>query len=213
MDEAVTSVAGAEDTSLNDVTSLAKLFAVLMTLCIVATIIGNILVVMSVFTYRPLRAVQNFYIVSLAVADLAVAILVMPFNAAVSTANGRWYFGGLWCHIWLTCDILTCTASILNLCAIAVDRYFAVHNPIDYGRSRTVGKVLIAVALVWIASAIISIPPLILFGRTGTGNDTSTENNLTTRLVWRVSCISIVCISFRLFLGSRYFGSICSSVI
>jgi hypothetical protein len=180
--DSTTGNAAAGDGDDDDViTPMSKVFAALMTLCIVATIIGNVLVVLSVFTYRPLRAVQNFYIVSLAVADLAVAVLVMPFNVAVSTVGGRWSFGWVWCHIWLTCDILTCTASILNLCAIAVDRYFAVHDPIGYGQKRTVGRVLVAVALLWIASAVISIPPLPLFGRTGSGNATDFDNNTSSR--------------------------------
>jgi len=57
-----------------------------MSACIAATIIGNVLVVLSVLTYRPLRGVmQNFYIVSLAVADLAVAHLALAHLAASPT--------------------------------------------------------------------------------------------------------------------------------
>lgn len=70
--------------------------AMVLTLIIVTTIVGNILVILSVFTYKPLRIVQNFFIVSLAVADLTVAILVLPLNVAYSI-RGRWDFG---IHIW-----------------------------------------------------------------------------------------------------------------
>ncbi len=137
----------------------AVLFATFTAICICFTIIGNILVVMSVFTYRPLRNVPNFFIVSLAVADLAVAILVMPFNVA-NFCIGYWVFGSIFCNMWLTFDILTCTASILNLCAIAIDRYYAIHDPINYSQKRTFGRVMVMIALVWGLSAIISIPPL-----------------------------------------------------
>jgi len=100
--------------------------------------------------------------VSLAGADLAVAILVMPFNAANFVANdGDWKFGSVWCNIWLTLDILCCTASILHLCAIAIDRYYAIHDPINYAVQRTYRRVLFKIGLVWVASAVISIPPLI----------------------------------------------------
>ncbi|KAK2587126.1 hypothetical protein KPH14_002888 [Odynerus spinipes] len=135
------------------VASLALGFIVL------ATILGNSLVILSVFTYRPLRIVQNFFIVSLAVADLALAILVMPFNLAYLLL-GRWIFGIHFCKLWLTCDVLCCTASILNLCAIALDRYWAITDPINYAQKRTLKRVLGTIAGVWLLSGAISSPPL-----------------------------------------------------
>lgn len=72
----------------------AILTIIILSLFILLTIIGNILVILSVFTYKPLRIVQNFFIISLAVADLTVAILVLPFNVAYAV-SGRWIFGKL----------------------------------------------------------------------------------------------------------------------
>ncbi|XP_074643997.1 putative G-protein coupled receptor No18 [Tubulanus polymorphus] len=138
----------------------AVVSAVFLFIFIIITIIGNILVILSVFTYRPLKNVQNFFIVSLACADLAVAILVMPFNI-INFILEYWIFGNVFCNVWLTCDVLCCTASILNLCAIATDRYWAIHDPINYANKRTLKRVLIMIALVWGVSAVISIPPLV----------------------------------------------------
>ncbi|KAM8708251.1 hypothetical protein ACLKA7_015253 [Drosophila subpalustris] len=138
----------------------ALLTALVLSIIIVLTIIGNILVILSVFTYKPLRIVQNFFIVSLAVADLTVALLVLPFNVAYSIL-GRWEFGIHLCKLWLTCDVLCCTSSILNLCAIALDRYWAITDPINYAQKRTVGRVLLLISGVWLLSLIISSPPLI----------------------------------------------------
>ncbi len=118
------------------------------------------LVILSVFYYRPLRIAQNFFIVSLAVADLTVALLVLPFSVTYHLV-GRWIFGIYICKMWLTCDVLCCTASILNLCAIALDRYWAITDPINYARKRTVKRVTIMITVTWVASAIISSPPLI----------------------------------------------------
>ncbi|XP_013190483.2 tyramine/octopamine receptor-like [Amyelois transitella] len=133
---------------------------IVLTLVILGTIFGNILVILGVFTYKPLRIVQNFFIVSLAVADLAVAILVLPLNVAYSTL-GRWYWGKHLCKMWLTCDIMSCTSSILNLCAIALDRYYAITDPINYANKRTLKRVIVQIAGVWILSLIISSPPLL----------------------------------------------------
>ncbi|XP_047531086.1 octopamine receptor [Vanessa atalanta] len=134
--------------------------AIVLTLIIISTIVGNILVILSVFTYKPLRIVQNFFIVSLAVADLTVAILVLPLNVAYSIL-GQWVFGIYMCKMWLTCDIMCCTSSILNLCAIALDRYWAITDPINYAQKRTLERVLVMIGVVWIFSLIISSPPLL----------------------------------------------------
>lgn len=146
----------------------------LMTLLILVTIIGNILVILSVFTHRPLRNVQNFFIVSLACSDLAVAIVVMPFHV-IDYIYDQWVLGAVFCELWLTSDILCCTSSILNLCAIAMDRYYAIHDPINYSQKRTLKRVLLLILLVWSASTIISVPPL--FGWNSSGKTLYDENN------------------------------------
>lgn len=148
-----------EETGSNLPTWEAAAAFLILGFLVLATVLGNALVILSVFTYRPLRIVQNFFIVSLAVADLAVAILVMPFNVAYLLL-GKWIFGIHLCKLWLTCDVLCCTASILNLCAIALDRYWAITDPINYAQKRTLKRVLATIAGVWILSGAISSPPL-----------------------------------------------------
>lgn len=138
--------------------ALLTIFA--LTLIILMTVVGNILVILSVFTHRPLRIVQNFFIVSLAVADLTVAILVMPLNVAYSII-GKWLFGIHVCKMWLTSDVMCCTASILNLCAIALDRFWAITDPINYAQKRTLKRVLLMIGGVWLLSLVISSPPLV----------------------------------------------------
>ncbi|XP_037093414.1 probable G-protein coupled receptor No18 [Pollicipes pollicipes] len=127
---------------------------------ILATIVGNSLVIISVFSYRPLRSVQNFFVVSLAVADLTVALFVLPLNVAYSLLE-LWVLGRYVCQLWLTCDILCCTSSILNLCVIALDRYWAITDPINYANKRTIRRVNTMIAMVWVLSVLISVPPLL----------------------------------------------------
>lgn len=61
-------------------------------------------------------------------------------------------------------DVLSCTASILNLCMISVDRYYAITKPLEYGVKRTPKRMLFCVFLVWFGSACISLPPLLILG-------------------------------------------------
>ncbi|KAB7498290.1 Octopamine receptor [Armadillidium nasatum] len=127
----------------------------------------------SIGSVGPLRIVQNFFLVSLAVADLTVAVFVLPFNVAYNVI-GKWIFGIHVCEMWLTCDILCCTASILSLCAIALDRYWAITDPINYAQKRTLKRVVVMIAMVWAVSVIICLPPL--FG----WNDWPEEFNINT---------------------------------
>ncbi|KAI5646005.1 7 transmembrane receptor (rhodopsin family) domain-containing protein [Phthorimaea operculella] len=84
----------------------------------------------------------------------------MPLNVAYSIL-GQWLWGKHLCKIWLTSDIMCCTSSILNLCAIALDRYCAITDPIKYAHKRTLKRVVLQIAGVWILSLVISSPPLL----------------------------------------------------
>ncbi|KAJ8917777.1 hypothetical protein NQ315_010683 [Exocentrus adspersus] len=101
--------------------------AVLLSVVIVIVIIGNTLVILAVLTTRRLRTVTNCFVMSLAIADWLVGICVMP-PAVAYTLIGAWRLGWVLCDIWVSLDILLCTASILSLCAISVDRYESGHH-------------------------------------------------------------------------------------
>lgn len=58
------------------------LIVLVVSVIILGTVVGNVLVVVAVFTSRALRAPQNLFLVSLASADILVATLVIPFSLA-----------------------------------------------------------------------------------------------------------------------------------
>ena len=72
-----------------------------------------------------------------------------------------WIFGQVWCRGWLVTDVWISTASILNLCAISIDRYVAVTRPVKYRSIMTNRRAKSIVAIVWILSFIICFPPLL----------------------------------------------------
>ena len=86
---------------------------------------------------------------------------VRAFTQNLLNLDGRWLLGVFVCQLFTTADILLCTASILNLCAIAIDRYCAITYPITYAQRRTPRFVCLIILLVWIVSGLISVPPLI----------------------------------------------------
>ncbi|XP_032590754.1 5-hydroxytryptamine receptor 2A [Drosophila grimshawi] len=143
----------------DDFTQLLRMAvtSVLLGLMILITIIGNVFVIAAIILERNLQNVANYLVASLAVADLFVACLVMPLGAVYEISQG-WILGPELCDIWTSCDVLCCTASILHLVAIAVDRYWAVTN-IDYIHSRTSNRVFMMIFCVWTAAVIVSLAP------------------------------------------------------
>ncbi|XP_023231620.1 probable G-protein coupled receptor No9 [Centruroides sculpturatus] len=126
----------------------------------VAVIVGNALVILAVFASAKLRTVTNFIIMSLAVADLLVGIAVLPYSITLEVLE-VWVFGHIWCQIWLAVDVWMCTASILNLVAISIDRYLAITRPVHYRSIMTSRRVKLLIASVWILSFLICFPPLV----------------------------------------------------
>lgn len=72
-----------------------------------------------------------------------------------------WLFGDIWCSIWLAVDVWMCTASILNLCAISLDRYVAVTRPVNYPSIMSSTRAKYLIGGVWILSFVICFPPLV----------------------------------------------------
>jgi len=139
---------------------LGKLaLALLLSSFVVVALAGNLLVIVAVVTDRNLRRTGNYFIVSLALADALVAAAVMTF-AIANDVTGRWLFGVRTCLVWMSADVMCSTASILNLCAISLDRYVHVRSPLHYDRLVTHRRSLAAIAVVWIMSALISFLPI-----------------------------------------------------
>ena len=137
------------------------LVGIVLGLAVLMAIVGNLFVCVAVFTDRRLRKNSNFLLVSLAVSDILVGIGIMN-PAIVNDLLDRWVFGAYFCRIWISSDIMLCTASILSLCAISVDRYMNIHDPLDHQRRMTRKKIAITIGAVWIISALVSILPLLL---------------------------------------------------
>ncbi len=130
-----------------------------LSLLILTTLLGNTLVCAAVTKFRHLRSkVTNFFVISLAISDLLVAILVMPWKAATEIV-GFWPFGAF-CDVWVAFDIMCSTASILNLCVISVDRYWAISSPFRYERKMTPKVAFIMISVAWTLSILISFIPV-----------------------------------------------------
>ncbi|XP_062909650.1 trace amine-associated receptor 1-like [Mobula hypostoma] len=135
------------------------LFGVLA-IIILGTILGNLLVIISISYFTRLQTPTNAFLLSLAVADFLVGIIVMPFSM-IKILFG-WHFGKTFCKIHTVLDVMLSTSSILNLSCIAFDRYYAVCYPLRY-RFRVSRKRVTALLLVcWVLPGLVSLVPLLL---------------------------------------------------
>uniref|UniRef100_A0A1I8HM96 G_PROTEIN_RECEP_F1_2 domain-containing protein n=1 Tax=Macrostomum lignano TaxID=282301 RepID=A0A1I8HM96_9PLAT len=125
-----------------------------------AVVLGNLLVIVAIARDRKVATLQNWFLASLAFADLLLGLLVMPFSLT-NQLLGAWVFGAKWCELWLAIDVLMCTASIMNLCLISLDRYWCVSRALVYHRQRTRSRAALMIAVVWFLSAGVCLPPLL----------------------------------------------------
>ncbi|XP_028130069.1 octopamine receptor beta-2R-like [Diabrotica virgifera virgifera] len=133
--------------------------ATIMGSIIIASILGNLLVIVSVMRHRKLRIITNYYVISLALADMLVAMFAMTFNASVQIYE-EWKFGYFMCDVWNSLDVYFSTSSILHLCCISVDRYYAIVKPLKYPLTMTKNVVAFMILNTWISPAIISFLPI-----------------------------------------------------
>ncbi|XP_054900559.1 trace amine-associated receptor 1-like [Poeciliopsis prolifica] len=123
------------------------LYGFLMLLSVV-TVCGNLLVVISVIYFKQLHTPTNTLILSLAVADMLVGILVFPLSMAFSLSSCT-YNEDFLCKVRDTFHILFCTCSITHLCCISADRYYAVCQPLTYRSKISRHVVAIMIAASW----------------------------------------------------------------
>ncbi|XP_032369993.1 adenosine receptor A1 [Etheostoma spectabile] len=123
-----------------------------------ASVVGNVLVVLAVCVNRALRNTTFCFIVSLAVADIAVGVLVIPLAIIISLGFNTQFYTCL----FLSCLLLIITqSSILSLLAIAIDRYLRVKIPTRYNTIVTQRRAYVAVFLCWILSFLTGLVPMI----------------------------------------------------
>uniref|UniRef100_A0A3B4U012 Trace amine associated receptor 1 n=1 Tax=Seriola dumerili TaxID=41447 RepID=A0A3B4U012_SERDU len=183
------------------------LLYVFLVLLSVITICGNLLVIISIIYFKQLHTPTNYLILSLAVADLLVGIVVFPFSMAFSLSSCL-YYESLFCKVRGSCDISLSTCSILNLCCISIDRYYAVCQPLTYRTKINHCVVVIMILVSWGISALIGIGVIIA----GLNNEKCEErclidvliaNTIGPILSFYLPVIIMLCIYLKIFLVAQ----------
>ncbi|KAM9339187.1 trace amine-associated receptor 1-like [Symphorus nematophorus] len=187
--------------------TICVLLYIFLLLLSVITICGNLLVIISIIYFTQLHTPTNYLILSLAVADLLVGIIVFPFSMAFSLSSCL-YHEGLFCKIRGSCDISLSTCSILNLCCISIDRYYAVCQPLTYRTKINFRVIVIMIVVSWGVSALIGISVIVA----GLNNEQCDErclidvviaNTIGPILSFYLPVIIMLCIYLKIFLVAQ----------
>ncbi|XP_045915280.1 trace amine-associated receptor 13c-like [Micropterus dolomieu] len=130
----------AENIFLNILLSCISLFTVAL----------NLLVIISISHFRQLHTPTNLLLLSLAVSDLLVGLLLMP--VLILRIGGCWFLGSFICGLYYYTSFILTSASVGNMVLISVDRYVAICDPLCYPTRVTQKRVKICVCLCWACS-------------------------------------------------------------
>ncbi|XP_041370619.1 5-hydroxytryptamine receptor 4-like [Gigantopelta aegis] len=133
--------------------------AAVLTCFPILCLVGNTVVILSVATHRRLRTITNAFVVSLAVADMSVSVLVMPFSIYSQLNNKQWMLGETLCLVGISFDVMLCTISIFHLSCLAIDRYLAICQPFVHERM-TSQIVVMMLTCCWVIPIFISFVPV-----------------------------------------------------
>ncbi|NXF99717.1 HRH3 protein, partial [Sakesphorus luctuosus] len=139
----------------------AALLAALMGLLVLATVLGNALVILAFVVDRSLRTHGNFFFLNLAVADLLVGGFCIPLYIPY-VLTGEWRLGRGLCKLWLVVDYLVCTASVFNIVLISFDRFICVTRAVSYRAQKGMTRhAVLKMVTVWIAAFLLYGPAIL----------------------------------------------------
>ncbi|XP_078504112.1 trace amine-associated receptor 3-like [Lissotriton helveticus] len=152
---------------------------------ITITIFGNLAIIISISHFKQLHSPTNFLILSMAATDFLLGFIIMPYSM-IRSVEKCWLFGDMFCRIHYSFDLMLSVISIFHLCSIAVDRFYAVCDPLRYSTKMTMAVIRGLVVFCW------SVPAVFAFGVVITDSHVSGIEGYETL----VACFSLCPITF-----------------
>ncbi|CAG2100736.1 unnamed protein product [Medioppia subpectinata] len=125
-----------------------------------AAIGGNGVVIYIIFAYKRMRTVTNFFIMNLAIGDMLMACICIPFAFVSNLILGYWPFGSIMCLLVSYAQAVSVFISAYTLIAISIDRYIAIIYPLRPRMTKLQSKLIIII--VWIVALLTPLPTALL---------------------------------------------------
>lgn len=122
-------------------------YSIALCFIIILALIGNIVVCLAFYRSSSFRTPTVMFIVSLAVTDILVASVSIPLWLSIQLS----LCSSIPCNLaWKVIDVLFSTASIMNLCAISIDRFVIIAKPLTYPYNMTMKRAYVALVAIWV---------------------------------------------------------------
>ncbi|XP_014669110.1 PREDICTED: cholecystokinin receptor-like [Priapulus caudatus] len=129
----------------------------LYALIFVLSVVGNVLVIVTLVQNKRMRTVTNVFLLNLSVSDLLLSLLCMPFTL-VGGILQRWIFGSFTCVLLPYLQAVSVAVSAFTLVAISLERYFAICHPLTSRRWQTLSHAYKTITVIWIAAGTVAVP-------------------------------------------------------
>ncbi|XP_061924499.1 trace amine-associated receptor 13c-like [Entelurus aequoreus] len=123
------------------------LLNVFLAIICISIVILNLLVIISISFFRQLHTPTNVLLLSLAVSDILVGLLVMPIEILMRTSC--WTLGDVLCSLWFYVTVSLTSVSVGNMVLISADRYLAICDPLHYNTRVTLKIIRLCVCFCW----------------------------------------------------------------
>ncbi|XP_048777368.1 histamine H3 receptor-like [Ostrea edulis] len=124
-------------------------------------IFGNVMTIAAFVKDKGLRSVYNMYLVNLAVTDLMLGLISMPFYAVYTLKTYSWPFGYHFCKTYMVIDFALCLESILTIIIISLDRLLLLKYGPLYHQKETSKVAIVKISLSWIVAGSLYTPAII----------------------------------------------------
>ena len=150
-------------TQIRDQDSSTDSFIIIVTfscccLSAIFAVFGNLMIIWIIGSVKSMRTPTNLFIANLAVSDILIGVLVIPFQFQ-TTLLRRWVLPGFMCIMCPTIQVITVSNSVFTLTAIALERYRAVVYPLLAHISKL--NVKIEILIIWVCAVALSVPTIL----------------------------------------------------